>query len=110
MDFNKNQDNINFLDGRGRTIKIGSPVKYTGTGTTGFVIDLIFEDCEMWVRLDSTGLTYHASTLLLIDAAQVKVKHTYGMVTPSVENIQEEMKRKLLQNVTGADDRNIIGH
>jgi len=103
-------DNFVFIDCNGNTLHIGSPVRYTGTGTTGFIIDLEFEDCEMWVRLDSTGLTYHSSTIVLIDADKVKVKRNYGKTNPSVTEMREEMKRKLLGEVTGADDRNIIGH
>lgn len=110
MDFNKNEDNIVFLDCKGNTLRIGSPVRYTGTGTTGFVTDLIMEDCEMWVQMDSTGLTYHASTLVLIEPHEVRVKGKYGKNVPTVNEIMEEMQRKLLSEVAGADDRNIIGH
>ena len=110
MDFNKNADNIVFLDCKGNTLRIGSPVRYTGTGTTGFIMDLTLEECEMWARLDTTGLNYHASTLLLIEPDGVKTKGKYGKPDPAVHEIVEEMKRKLLRDVTGADDRNIIGH
>ena len=110
MEFNKNTDNIIFLDCKGNTLRIGSSVRYTGTGTTGFIIDLALEECEMWARLDTTGLNYHASTLLLIEPDGVKIKGKYGKHDPAVHEIVEEMKRKLPRNVTGADDRNIIGH
>lgn len=110
MYYNRAADNLVFLDCKGNTLHIGSPVKYTGTGTTGFITELLFEECEMWVRLDSTGLTYHFSTIVLIDADQVRVKGKYGKTDPTVNEMHEEMKRKLLGEVTGADDRNIIGH
>ena len=103
-------DNFVFLDCNGNPLHIGSPVRYTGTGTTGFITDLKFEECEMWARLDSTGLTYHSSTIVLINADKVKVKGKYGETNPTIDEIHEEMKRKLLGEVTGADDRNIIGH
>ncbi|MDF1532512.1 MAG: DUF2098 family protein [ANME-2 cluster archaeon] len=103
-------DNFVFIDCNGNTLRIGSPVRYTGTGTTGFITDLEFRECEMWVSLDSTGLTYHSSTIVLIDADKVKVKGNYGNTAPSIAEMHEEMKRKLLGDVTGADDRNIIGH
>ena len=110
MAFNKNTDNIIFLDCNGNTLRIGSPVRYTGTGTTGFVINLIIEEYEMWAQLDTTGLNYHASTLVLIEPGEVKIKGIYGKPIPAVLDIVEEMNRKLLRDVTGADDRNIIGH
>jgi hypothetical protein len=110
MDSYKIEDNIVFLDCKGNTLRIGSPVKYTGTGTTGIVSELTMEDCEMWVQLASTGLTYHTSTIVLIDSGDIKVKGHYGQIAPSIDSIHEEMKRKLLSDVTGADDRNIIGH
>lgn len=110
MAFNKNNDNIIFLDCKGNTLHIGSPVRYTGTGTTGFITELVIEDCEMWARMDSTGLNYHASTLVLIEPEGVKIKGKYGKQDPAVYEIMEEMNRKLLRDVTGADDRNIIGH
>jgi hypothetical protein len=47
---------------------------------------------------------------VLIDADKVKVKGNYGKTNLSVAEMREEMKRKLLGEVTGADDRNIIGH
>jgi hypothetical protein len=103
-------DNFVFIDCNGNSLRIGSPVRYTGTGTTGYIIDLEFEECEMWVRLDSTGLTYHSSTVVLIDANKVKGKGNYGKTTLSIDEMREEMERKLLGEVTGADDRNIIGH
>jgi hypothetical protein len=110
MVLNNNTDHIIFLDCKGNTLRIGSPVRYTGTGTTGFVTDLMIEECEMWVQLDTTGLTYHASTLVLIEPEGVKIKGKYGKPDPAVHEIVEEMNRKLLSDVTGADDRNIIGH
>ena len=110
MAFNKSTDNIIFLDCNGNTLRIGSPVRYTGTGTTGFVTDLMIEECEMWAQIDTTGLKYHASTLVLIEPAGVKIKGKYGKPDPAVHEIIEEMNRKLLSDVTGADDRNIIGH
>ncbi|MCL7415557.1 MAG: DUF2098 domain-containing protein [ANME-2 cluster archaeon] len=103
-------DNLVFLDCNGNTLRIGSPVRYTGTGTTGFTTDLVFEECETWVRMDSTGLTYHSSTMVLIDADKVKVKGNYGKTILSIPEMHNEMKRKVLGEVTGADDRNIIGH
>ena len=103
-------DNVVFLDCKGNTLRIGSPVRYTGTGTTGTVTELIFEDCEMWVQLDSTGLTYHSSMVVCIDAGEVKGHGHYGQIAPSVNDVYEEMNRKLASDVTGADDRNIIGH
>jgi len=60
--------------------------------------------------MDTTGLNYHASTLVLIEPAGVKIKGKYGKPDPTVHEIVEEMNRKLLSDVTGADDRNIIGH
>ena len=112
MAFNKSTDNIIFLDCNGNTLLIGSPVRYTGTGTTGFITNLMIEECEMWAQMDTTGLNYHASTLVLIEPAGVKVKgkEKYGKPDPTVHEIVEEMNRKLLSDVTGADDRNIIGH
>ena len=111
MAFDKNTDNIIFLDCKGNTLRIGSHVRYTGTGTTGFVTDLMIEECEMWAQLDTTGLNYHTSTLVLIEPEGVnKIKEKYCKPDPAVHEIIEEMNRKLLSDVTGADDRNIIGH
>lgn len=91
-------------------MKIGSPIRYTGTGTTGYVLDMFMENCEMWVKMDTTGLTYHASTLVLIRPDEVRVKGRYGKLDPTVNEIMAEMGRKLLRDVRGADEYNIIGH
>ena len=76
MAFDKNIDNIIFLDCKENSLRIGSPVRYTGTGTTGFVTDLMIEECEMWAQLDTTGLNYHTSTLVLIEPEGVKIIFT----------------------------------
>ncbi|RBQ24472.1 hypothetical protein ALNOE001_01190 [Candidatus Methanobinarius endosymbioticus] len=62
-------------DAREKTIEIGSYIRYTGTGTTGKVVDLkTDEDEDQWVKIDDPNLWYLNEVVELIDEKDAKNK------------------------------------
>lgn len=55
-------------DIRGIKIDIGSFIRYTGTGTTGKVIDIKVEDDKPWIELEKPNLWYLSETVEVVDA------------------------------------------
>ena len=56
-------DGTNGDGANGDGITVGDTVRYAGTGSVGKVKRIQERDHELWVRVDSTGLWYKASTL-----------------------------------------------
>ena len=56
-------DGTNGDGANGDGITGGDTVRYAGTGSVGKVKRIQERDHELWVRVDSTGLWYKASTL-----------------------------------------------
>lgn len=62
-------------DAREKVIKIGSYIRYTGTGTTGKVVDLKSnEKDEQWVKIENPNLWYLNEVVEVIDEKDVKNK------------------------------------
>lgn len=55
------------LDAMGKTIEIGSAVRYTGTGTSGIVKDIQKKDGKFWIKLEDKDLLYLADTLEIVN-------------------------------------------
>lgn len=63
-------------DVRGKPIIKGNHARYTGTGSTGEVIDQRSSDEENWVLLDTTELWYKTDSLEVInDEEYDKIKN-----------------------------------
>jgi len=65
---------LEIVDGRGKTITVGSVVRYTGTGTTGEVSGLKVEDNQGWARLVDSDLWYSTEYLEVVDKAEFERK------------------------------------
>ena len=58
------------IRGKGQRIKVGSIVRYIGTGTVGKVKDIKVEDGRTWALLDSSDLYYQIMYLENIEAVE----------------------------------------
>lgn len=58
------------IRGKDQRIKVGSIVRYIGTGTVGKVKDVKVEDERNWALLDSSDLYYQIMYLENIEAAE----------------------------------------
>lgn len=62
-------------DARDKTIEIGSYIRYTGTGTTGKVVDFKSnEEKDQWIKLEGLDLCYLNKVVEVIDEKDVKNK------------------------------------
>lgn len=59
-------------DGRGKTVEIGSFIRYIGTGTIGKVIDIKRENSLDWIKLENPELWYSSETVELIDEKNIE--------------------------------------
>jgi len=66
-------------DARGKTIEIGSYIRYTGTGTVGKVVDVkIDEDDDLkWVKLEKPNIWYSNDVVEIINEKDVKTKYSH---------------------------------
>ena len=78
-------------DAKGKVIEIGSYIRYTGTGTTGKVVDLkIIEDEDSkWVKIENPNLWYFSDLVELIDAKDIKTKSRRFGREDDIENLKD---------------------
>lgn len=62
------------LDLNGQPILVGVAVRYLNTGTAGMVQAIRADPEGAWAQIDTTGLFYRTSALLIIDASELKDK------------------------------------
>ena len=94
------------VDIYGLALDVGSPVRYGGTGTTGYISEITCDSEGAWAEIDSTGLLYKLESLTLLDTYEAKEeigerKFTRKEIQDSLENLEDEAKRAQL------DDTNI---
>ena len=61
----------------GKTIKVGSFIRYNGTGTVGKVIDTKEENGTSFVQIDETNLWYACDSLEVLSQNEVKIKDNF---------------------------------
>lgn len=93
-------------DVRGKEIKQGIHVRYTGTGSTGEVIDLKSDDEEAWVLLDTTNLWYKTKFVEIIGESEYnKMKnHTIFKSEEKQEEDTESIKGKIKKSKGNFED------
>jgi len=99
-----NGDSIN-----GDGITVGSTVRYTGTGSVGKVKRIQERDRELWVRVDSTGLWYKASTLEVLgeefeqkewskELTLEELKRVEARKLDSIDHVQQILEAELCES------------
>jgi len=94
-------------DVRGKPISKGFHVRYTGTGSTGEVMDLRSDENGNWILLDTTDLWYSTDSLEVIDKADYeKIKNHTIFKTKGKEEVdeKEKVKGKIKRSKTKFDD------
>lgn len=71
-------------DATGKSIFKGSHVRYTGTGSTGEVLDVKSNEEGTWARVDTTDLWYNSAFLELMD------EHDYERTHRRAKQLKEE--------------------
>jgi hypothetical protein len=66
---------MEFKDARGKTIEIGSYIRYTGTGTIGKVVDLKTDNKDkQWIKIEDPNLWYLNEVVEVMDEKDIKNK------------------------------------
>lgn len=76
-------------DARGKVIKIGSFIRYTGTGTVGKVVDLRFDEDLDWVKLEDNNLWYSADLVELVDENSLNIKDSKIKRDTNVDDLKD---------------------
>ncbi|MDF1556869.1 MAG: DUF2098 family protein [ANME-2 cluster archaeon] len=79
------------VDAHGRSLEVGSPVRYGGTGTTGHVTEILCDQDGAWAVIDTNGLLYKLESLTLL--SDLKEKEEMGERLFSKEEIEERMDK-----------------
>ena len=75
-------------DARGKIVKIGSYIRYTGTGTIGKVVDLKSKGDMDWVKLEDNNLWYSTDLIELVDENSLDIKESKIKRDPDVEDLK----------------------
>ena len=79
------------VDSHGNPIEVGDPVKYSGTGTKGFVTEIICDSEGAWAVIDTNNLLYKLESLTVLEELEAKVE--MGEREFSTEEIQEVLDK-----------------
>ena len=79
------------VDANGNPIEVGNPVKYGGTGTKGYVTEIICDSEGVWAVVDTKNLLYRLESLTVLDELEAKVE--MGERKFSTEEIQEVLDK-----------------
>ncbi|MBI5460517.1 DUF2098 domain-containing protein [Methanobacterium sp.] len=99
---------------RNKEILIGSHVRYSGTGSSGEVLDLRSDEDSVWAKMDTTELWYNSRYLELLNEDEynrLKRRESRRKATkPSEETDDKENTKKkvegLKQNLEDMDMSN----
>lgn len=61
-------------DLRNKIIEKGSVVRYIGTLSIGEVDKISMENCQTWIRMDSSGLYYRSDYVEVLDKKDIPLK------------------------------------
>ena len=78
-------------DAIGKTIEIGSYIRYTGTGTVGKVTDFRIDkdDDSKWVKLENPNLWYSSDLVEVIDEKDVKTKGSHIKREDDIDSLKD---------------------
>jgi hypothetical protein len=83
---------VDIEDVRGKPIRKGVHVRYTGTGSAGEAVDFKSENKETWVLLDTTDLWYKTEFLEVIGESEYNKMKNHTIF--KTEENQEETDQK----------------
>lgn len=88
-------------DALGKHILKGSHVRYTGTGSTGEVLDIKTDEEGTWAKMDATDLWYKSEFLELIDQKEYeRIKRKEKQLKGKEEKVKKAVRlKKELQDV-----------
>lgn len=92
---------MEIVDSRGKTLLKGANVRYTGTGSTGKVLDLKSDDTGTWAKMDATEMWYRSQYLEVVD----KAKYEKFKKTSEPDEKEKTLKeiRRVKENKIGED-------
>ncbi len=93
---------MEILDARGKTILKGDNVRYTGTGSSGKVLDIKSDDTGTWAKLDATEMWYKSRYLEVVDEAKYKKFKEEPSKADEKEKTLKKIKR-VKENKIGED-------
>ena len=79
------------VDIYGRPLEIGSPVRYGGTGTSGYILEITCDSEGVWALIDTTNLMYKLESLTFLD--EFEAREAMGERQFTREEIQEVLER-----------------
>ncbi|MCK5216529.1 MAG: DUF2098 domain-containing protein [Euryarchaeota archaeon] len=75
----------------GRPLEVGSPVRYGGTGTSGFITEITCDSEGAWAQIDTTNLLYKLETLTFLD--DFEAKEAIGERIFSTDEMEESLAK-----------------
>ncbi len=93
------------FDSVGNPLHIGNTVRYSGTGTTGTVTEIIQDEDGIWAVLDKTNLLYSVETLTI--TGEVKKEKEMEEVQFTREQIAEVLEKQKEQAPDKLDDTSV---
>lgn len=85
---------LEIFDARGKLIKIGDFVRYTGTGTVGQVCNLKTENDNEWVEMENPKLWYSHELIEVLDLKHIKDKNSKdkNLDIDEIKNLQDDLE------------------
>ncbi len=93
------------FDSVGNPLNVGNIVRYSGTGTTGTIIEIIQDEDGTWAVLDKTNLLYAVKTLTV--TGEAKKEKELEEKQFSREHIAEILEKQKEQAPERLDDTSL---
>lgn len=76
-------------DARGKSIEIGSYIRYIGTGTLGKIVEIKEENEENWLKLEESELWYSSNFVELVDEDSIETSDDFHHDEKFINNIKD---------------------
>jgi hypothetical protein len=88
------------MDATGKSILVGSHVRYTGTGSAGEVLDVKEDNEGTWAQVDTTKLWYNSEFLELINQNEYERIRRRGRHRKDIDKVEKAVSlKKQLEDV-----------
>jgi hypothetical protein len=84
---------MEIMDARGKSLTIGSMVRYSGTGTSGEISAMKVEDEEGWIKMDDSEIWYNTEYLEVLDKSKINKVKTGKRIDDSTAAALEKSKK-----------------
>lgn len=85
---------MEITDARGKSLTIGSMVRYSGTGTLGEVSAIKVEDEEGWIKMDDSEIWYNSEALELLDESRTNKSEAKKIDESTAASLEKSKKMK----------------